>query len=325
MYKKEFDNYLKQSTPKASLLYGESHFFIDFYTKKIIQQIPDAIITTFYFADYELKDVLDILSSGSLFGDRNVVILKLDSKLSKKEVDLMLTGLQPTQNCLIINFYHAQNRSAAQYAQDCRSLAYAFRGEGVVEVRFFAPTFGECIQLLRQKSQDLGMQIQDSLLEFLLYMQNHDIGIALNELEKYQVLQEPITQESIQKLSYGLGSISMEDFFNLLFDARDFLPTYEKMQEEGVEDMDLLRELERYFFTLFLFNSYIKIHGSCDAQEIIGYKPPVAILEKITKRAIRIKHYQEIFEILRHWRNQTLKGEKTIAISSLIKLKAFLG
>ncbi|WP_104697864.1 MULTISPECIES: DNA polymerase III subunit delta [unclassified Helicobacter] len=326
MYKKEFDIYLAKTTPKASLLYGESNFFIDFYSKKITQKIPDANITTFYFADYELNAVLDILSQGSLFGDISIVILKIDTKLSKKEIDSMLGAIQITDNYLIVNFYQSENKTSIQYAQDCRSIASAFKGDNIVEVRFFAPSLADSLMILRQRAKELHLELNDGLLQFILHIQNNDLSLAYNELQKYENYDEPITQELIQKLSYGLGSISIDDFLDVFFEKKDFLPTYEKMQEEGVDSNDILRELERYFYILFMFSSYIKVNGKENAKEILGYQPPKFIVDKYVRRMIKLKenHFQRIFEILRDWRNQTFRGDKTADIRALIKIKAFL-
>lgn len=326
MYKKEFDTYLAKSIPKAALFYGESNFFIDFYAKKIIEKIPDANVTTFYFADYELNPVLDILSQGSLFGDKSIVILKIDTKLSKKEIDSMLGAIQTTDNYLVVNFYQSENKTSIQYAQDCRSMAGAFKGSDVVEVRFFTPSLMDSLAILRQRSKELGLECNDGLLQFILYIQNNDLSLAYNELEKYQNYNEPITQELIQKLSYGLGSISIDDFLDVFFEKKDFLPTYDKMQEEGVDSNDVLRELERYFYILFMFSSYVKTNGRENAKEILGYQPPKFIVDKYIRRMIRLKedHFQKIFEILRDWRNASFKGDKTADIRALIKIKAFL-
>ena len=330
MYKKEFDTYLAKSTPKALLLHGESEFFIDFYTKAVLKKLPDATITTFYFKDYELKSALDILSSGSLFGGQNGVVLKLDSKLPKKDLDLLLGAIASTPNFLIINFYRAESKTPTQYAREARDMAKHFKTPEAIEVRFFAPTPSDGIAILSTRARELGITIAPPLLQTLLQIQNSDIAIALKELEKYQLLaqesSQEITHELIKQISYGLGSITMEDFLNVFFEQREFLPVYAKMQEEGINPDDILRELERYFYILFLFCAYAKAHGEPNPSEILGYAPPKFITDTYIRRAIKIKlpQYQKIFEILRHWRIHAFRGESAIDISSLIKIKAFL-
>lgn len=327
MYKKDFDILLQKKIPQAVLFYGEGEFYINFYTKKILGQLPDVNISTFYFSDYNLGYVADILGQGSLFGGNNAVVLKLDSKLSKKDIEVLHECLiSNPDNFLIINFFQSESKTPSQYAQDFRSFATAFRNDRCIDVQFFTPTFYESVALLKQRAQELQIDIADFLLQNLLQMQNNDVALAMSELEKYQIFDEKISSEMIQKLSYGLGSVSIDDFINSLFESSAYLQVFEKLQEEGVEEMDILRELERYFYILFLFCIFIKINGRCDAKEVLGYQPPSFVVDKYVNRAIKLKEkqYQRIFEFLRNWRNCLMRGEKDMGVGCLIKLKAIL-
>lgn len=328
MYRKELNFLLKTSTPRATLLYGESNFFIKYYSDKIATKITiPANRTIFYYSEYDFKTVMEILGQSSLFGDENLVILKLDKKLPKKEIDEMLKAIMKNaQNSLIIEFYHSESKSDAEYAQDFRAFAGTFKGNGVVEVRFFTPSFYEAIALLKEKVEVLELDIDDRLLNMILTLQNNDLDIAYNELEKFRIFNRPITIEDIQKLCYGLGSVSIDEFFDTLFDKKDFVDVYEKMQEEVSDELQILREMERYFYQLFLFFAYIKTYGVPNAKEILGFNPPQNIVEKLASRAIRIKEegYQEIFERFRKWRNASMRGEKNASLSALIKIQAMI-
>ncbi|MCE3039616.1 DNA polymerase III subunit delta [Helicobacter anatolicus] len=327
MYKRDFDILLQKELPQGMLFYGDSEFYINFYTKKILDRMPGASINTFYFSDYSISQVLDILGQGSLFGDKSIVVLKLDSKIPKKEVEALYKCLKNNpDNMLIINFFRSENKSAVQYAQDFRSFGAMFRKEGFVDVQFFAPTMMESIILLRQKAEELGIRIADYLLQSLLQLQNNDLGIAMGELEKYQVFDEEITVEILQKLSFGLGSVGLENLLDSIFKNKDILVVYEKILEEGEDEMDMIREIERYFYILFMFCVFIKINGRCDAKEILGYQPPKFIVDKYINRAIKIKEkqFQKIFEGLRTWRNAYLSGEKEAGMRFLINLQANL-
>ncbi|STP13150.1 DNA polymerase III subunit delta [Helicobacter mustelae] len=326
MYKKEFDALLAKSIPQAMLFYGDG-FYVDFYTKKILQKMQDANITTLYFSDYQLDSVLDILGQGSLFGGNNVVVLKLDSKLSKKECQILLGCLKENPaNALIINFLRSENKTLAQYGQDFRIFASNFQAENAIDVQFFAPSFSEGVGILKERSRELDIDIEDFLLQNLLQIQNGDIAIALGELQKYQIFEEKITLQDLQQLSYGLGSVDMEDFLESLFGREDYLQVYERLQEEGGDGMEVLGFLERYFFILFSFCAYIKSHGFYKAKEILGYQPPDFVAKQYANRAIKIKvkQFREIFEALADWRNAQFRGEKEADIRCLIKIKASL-
>lgn len=328
MYRKELDSFLKTSVPRATLLYGESNFFIKYYSNKIASKIASpANRTIFYYGEYDFRAVMNILAQSSLFGDESLVILKLDKKLPKKEVDEMLKALiKNIHNSLIVEFYKSESKSNAEYAQDFRVFSATFKGSNVVEARFFTPNFYEATALLKERAKALELDIDERLLNTILTLQNNDLDIAYNELEKFTIFKRPITLEDIQKLCYGLGSISIEELFNTLFEKKDFFNVYEKIQEEVSDELQILREMERYFYQLFLFFAYIKTYGIPNAKEILGFNPPQNIVEKLASRSIRIKEkgYQEIFEYFRKWRNASMRGEKNTSLSALIKIQAMI-
>lgn len=327
MYKKEFDILLTKQIPQIALLYGEGDFFIDFYIQELKNRLKTHTISQFYFDEYNLAAVVDILGAGSLFGDASAVVLKLDSKLSKKDCEGLLAALEGNENNhLIIGFYKSDSKTPSQYMQDARSLALMLKGKNSVDVRFFTPTIAESMMLLKNKANSLSLSFDEGALQFLLQMQNHNLSLALNELDKYAMTEKQVNIDSIRELSYGLGSIKFDDFLNVFFDRNDFLIVYEKMREEGLESMEFLREMQRYFYTLFLFCAYAKVYGKCDAKEILGYVPPQFIIDTYTRRALRFKEkdFQQIFEIFTKWHNGIMSGRKEMDIQALIQLKAIL-
>lgn len=328
MYRKDLDLLLKKTSPRAALLYGESDFLIRYYSLKIAKQITDiSNRVTFYYSDYDFKGVMDILGQSSLFGDESLVLLKLDKKLPKKEIDSLLNAISHNpNNSLIIEFYRSDSKSSAEYAQDFRTFASAFKGEGVIDVRFFAPNFYESLALLKERASELSLRIEDRLLGVILDLQNNDLAIAHNELEKFTILSTPVTLDDIHRLCYGLGSVSIDELYSAIFDKKDPWSILQKIQEEGLDDMEILRDMERYFYQLFLFFAYIKSNGSPNAKDILGFSPPQMIVDKIAARSIRIKEegYQKIFEIFRKWRNASMRGEKNFSLKVLIKLQAYI-
>ena len=327
MYKKDFDRLIQKHIPQNIFLFGESDFYIDHYTKILIQKKPNSSLSYFYFSDFSLGDVVDILGSGNLFGGDALVILKLDSELSKKECSAITEALKSNPaNSLITNFYFNDSKTPTQYMQESKKFSLALKTEDFVDVRFFHPNEQECLDLLRSKSKELKIDISQEALRFLLQFQRQDLALALNELEKYALLNKSIGIEEIKKFSYGLSSTRIDDFIQNLFGQGNFLHLYDKMQEEGLDSMNLLYELERYFYHLFLFCSYAKIYGRCDAKEILGYAPPQAIVDLYVKRALKLKLnvFQEIFTIFQEWRNGVFSGEREVGLRSLIKIKAIL-
>lgn len=331
MNRQQLDRFLTSATPRATFLYGESPFWIEYYSSKIASKITDAENTSrFYFGEYQYAQVFDLLSQSSLFGDSALVILKLDKKLSKKEIQAFLKAIEGNRsNSLIIEFYRSDSRSAGEYARDFKEMAGVFKGDGVVEVRFFEPNLSECQMLLAQKAKELGLQIDMRNLMFLLNMQNGDIAIALNELEKFIYLNRPVSEKDINELCSGIGSVEFEDLLNALLGRKEVLGIYARLEEEGLDEMGLLSAMGNYFYRLFMFFAYIRSHGKVDAKEILGYAPPHFVVEKFVREAmsLREKQYKEIFECLIEWRIKIFSGGGKVsnAIVALHKLQAILG
>ncbi|OBV28742.1 hypothetical protein BKN38_09180 [Helicobacter sp. CLO-3] len=362
MYKKDFDIYLRTHTPRAALLYGESSFVIQHYTKRILSQLKIEP-QTFYYSEYALSEVMSILSQSSLFGDSQCVVLRLDKKPSDKEIQAMLDALQHnTDHALIIEFYRAESKSQSQYAKDFRTLSIAFQNKnifalpfsqenenlnapnasqpstqtkpsqnkpGVVEVRFFAPNHREALDFLRQEAKAQGIIISNENLEFLLNMQNGDIAIACSELGKLALADGAVEQKDIAFLCYGLGSVGSEELLDAIFGKnkpQKTLEIFEHMQEIGLEEIAFLGELERYFYQLFLFAAYIRMHGKADAKEILGYAAPSFVGDALAARALRIKSggFLGIFRLFGFWRNELMRGRKSTSLRCLIKLQAYI-
>lgn len=345
MYKKEFDSFLRTHTPRASLLYGESEFLIESYTRQILQACG-LEPRVFSYGDYTLSECLEVLGASSLFGDAQCVILKLDKKPSDKDIKAILQALSLNHDhSLILAFFHAESKSPAQYARDFKALSAKFKHEtiyarkvqdkaidekknGVVEVRFFKPKPSEALELLRQEAQAMGISIANHLLESLLCMQSYDISIARNELKKLSMLDTPITQHDLAYLCYGLGSVAVEELLQALFTRGDVVGVFEQMVESGLSsDMTLLSELEGYFYKLFLFAVYVRLHGKPDSKEILGHPLPFQEADLLARRAMKINEraFAEIFSLLGFWRNGIMRGEKNISLRCLIKLQALLG
>ncbi|WP_027327006.1 DNA polymerase III subunit delta [Helicobacter pametensis] len=331
MNRQQLDKYLTTQTPQATLLYGECAFWIDLYSKKIASKsVEPENIARFYFGDYEYSQVLDLLGQSSLFGDSTLVILKLDKKLSKKELQAFLNALEKNaQNSLIIEFYKSDSRSSSEYARDFKEMAGMFKGERVVEVRFFEPNQSECQMLLAQRAKELGIQIDMRSLSFLLGMQNGDIAIALKELEKFVYFDRQIEEKDVGELCSALGSVEIEDLLGALLMRKNVMGIYARLEEEGLDEMGMMSAIASHFYKLFMIFAFIRSHGRVDAKEVLGYVPPSFVLDGLVREAMSLREgqYKAVFEVMIEWRLQIFSGRGKIggAIVALQKLQSILG
>lgn len=336
MYKKELEAKLANHAKiRAIFLYGADMFLISYYGEKIARIFLEQGYekNSFYFSAFNFESALDCFSQGSLFGDSLLVWIKIDKKIQKKQLDLLLEVLLKNDNRgLIIEFYQAENKTNAEYMSDAKNMVGSFSKalakEGVFEVRFFAPTFYEAMAILRENAQGLGLKIPDFLLQRIFEQQNLNLGLSVAELQKYSIFTEEITAQMVDNLGYGLGSVELDTILELLLAKKPYLKQLEQFLEQGFEENQLIRAVQKYFFVLFLLTSHIKLYGETNLEDALGYNPPKAVLENKKRFALSLREsqYEEIFSILNAWHEALLKGENRSNrfLTVLIKIQAIL-
>ncbi|WP_185962984.1 DNA polymerase III subunit delta [Helicobacter mehlei] len=317
---------MKRATPRAALLYGEWAFYIEYYARKIAKAYSQAQKSQFDFGDYRFQEVLEVLSQDSLFATGNLVCLRLDKKLGAKEIRALLDtlALHP-RNALIIEFYQAKDKST--YAQDFKQFATQFKhpklGDHIIDVRFFMPNLDTLLELLQEKVHALGLIIDTQALLLLLEVQNNDVRIIYQDLEKLALLDKPIGITEVQEHVYGLMGAETQELLEALFEKpKKVFESFARLQ--GVEEMELIWGLERYFYQLFLIFAYLKGHNSMDAKEILGFNPPPMVLKQLSQRAQQVQDYQGVFGGLRTWHIASMQGQKDAGWHFLIKVQDYI-
>ncbi|RDU63577.1 DNA polymerase III subunit delta [Helicobacter didelphidarum] len=328
MTKVLFDKFLAHSIPRAILLYGENEFLITYYSDLITTKIG-GVYQTIYF-DYNHQEALNYLGVNSLFGDLNVLVLKLYTVLDKKQIqDLFFTLEHNPKSFLIVQFYKSPSMNDADYAKKFRIMSALFKPsaklQDIIEMRCFHLSQDEMLKILRKRSLELELQIDSHLLEYLLNIQNNDLAIAYNELSKF-IYFPNITLQLIDELSYSLGNMKMESLFDSLFDKKGHLiEIIQTLNEEGMDNMALLREIHKYFYILFKLYGHSKMYGNLDSKEALGYKPPQHIFNVWSRRSLKIKTqtYLALFDICNQWRIQQFQG-KDVSLQFLIEIQQIL-
>lgn len=316
MYKKALDTKLSNNEPiRAILLYGDDKFLIGHYGEKIAKILLAKGFEkhSFYFGEFDYQRVLGCFMQGSLFGGAALVRIKVEKKIPKKQLDSLIESLLKNgDGTLILEFYQADNKSDAEYIADARAMVASFglAKQGVFEVRFFASNFYEAIPILQEYARELQIQIPDFLLHKIFEQQNSDLGLSIAELRKYAIFEQEITAEMLEDLGYGLGSVAVDEILELLLLKKSYYKKLSQFLEQGFDENQLVRGVQKYFFTLFLLTTHIRLKGDSNCSEALGYNPPKAVLDKKKAFATRIKEtqYEAIFLVLNSWREELFKG-----------------
>jgi len=293
MYKNEFDNHIRNKTIGNSFVFfGESSFLIDMYSK-MLTNIDDANIITYYHDEYDFNSAKAHLSQGSLFGDRNILIIKSEKKVPKKELDILLELCEKNPDNIFVYAYYGSDHKTYNNKK-------AFAKTHAMSVRFFHPKEFEAQNILLQVAQEKNVNIDKYTLSHLLQMHNGDVALAVNEIDKFRVYDRAITIKDVENLVYGLGEVNLDDFIKSLLAKKSFSDDLQSILEHGEDEIRVLTAITSYITQLYMINIYIRVNGAPNAIDILGYPAPKFVIDEKAALSIKIKPftYSKLHELL---------------------------
>ena len=322
--KQDFDRLLSQAKiPRAMMFFGESDFMIDLHAKKLCDLWgAEDDIFTLYHQDYNFTDAKAHISQGSLFGGNNVLLIKNDKKVPKKELDELINYVNKSPSNFLIYCYYGPD-----YKTSNKSFSPKTGGDSI---RFFNPYFNEGKNIIRQEAKALNLQINDDAITHLLLSQNSNLSLACNELEKLAILNMPINAKEVDELVYPLAEVKLDQMILDILAKKDFRSNLERLLETGENEVQIITAISNFITQLFLFHTYIKINGVIDSSAILGYKLP-AFIEK-ERAALSIKFRLQTYEkMLDHLLQTELlmksagnKDTNALLLSALLKFQTLL-
>jgi DNA polymerase-3 subunit delta len=250
MYQREFDQRLKQGFPKAVLFYGLDDYMIDHYIDLYKTQLDakDSMLTL-YYDEWDFEQAKSYLSQTSLFGGTNLLIVKNDKKIPKKELDqLIIFANKNADNYFLYAF--DESKTSAKTLQSSFS-----EKKGGVWVRFFEPNIRDGIAILQQKSMNIGLDIDHYALQHLMLLLNNNLALCVNELDKLAILGIKVTSKDIDKLVYSTAPLAIEQLLIRLFAKEEITQTITKLLDLGEDEASILRSTQYFVNQIFLFHA----------------------------------------------------------------------
>ncbi len=275
MYKNVFDKLQNEKKLfKAYMFYGQCAFEIEEYAKKtclLHGKLED--VEKLYYDDYDFAYAKNKLLQSSLFSTSNILLIKRDKKIPKKELQELIkaSNTNPASTLIFCLFLDGK---------EVTSLENAFNEKvSASSVRFFNPKVGEALGILSQKSRELHLDINSSALSHLHSMHNQDLSLCINDLQKLAIFDTQIGIKDIDLHCFGIGPINLENFTQDLFNAKDIGDDLSTLLEEGINEIYLLGHITSNLFQLFMIACYIRVNGHANARDILGFAPPRDIWE----------------------------------------------
>lgn len=297
MYKKEFDNIVLNQGKRfdAYMFYGQSSYLIESYAQKIAElhsDSPDEIAKV-YFDEFDLNSVRDTLLQSSLFSSNNIVLIKIDKKLNKKDTTTLIEACNTNPDSVII--------FACMGDGDFKTMGGYFTNKNnSVSIRFFAPYENEAIFMLKEKAQALNLNIDHSALSHLYFMHNSDLSFCMSDMEKLSILNEQITSKTVDYHCFGMGAVSIEEFLNKLLLGQSIKKELHLLLDEGINEIQLINRITDFVYQLMMIRSYMQINGRFNSRDVLGYSLPKNIESERVRLAQRynIQKYLLMLEFL---------------------------
>jgi len=320
MYKNELDRHIQNhSVSNNFIFFGESSFLIDMYSK-MLTNIEEASIITFYHDEYNFNSAKAHLSQGSLFGDRNILLIKSTKKVPKKELDTLVDLCEKNPDNIFVYAY---------YGPDQKAYAKAFAKKSTMVVRFFHPKDFEAQNIIASIAKEKNVNIDKYTISHLLTIHNGDVALASNEIDKFRVYDREITTKDVESLVYGLSEINIDDFIKKVLHKKSFTDDLQNILEHGEDEIRVLTALTSYLTQLYMFNIYIRVNGAPNAIEILGYPAPKFVVDEKAALSLKFKPYQysKLHELLleSELKMKSSNVDKSaILLSSLIRVQKLI-
>ncbi len=325
MYQKEFEQLLHQNPPRAMLFYGENSYIISAYIERYIDitSSSDSLLTL-YFDEYSFDIAKSYLSQTSLFGGINLLIIKKDKKIPKKELDILIELVAKSRDNFLLFYYQGK-------ASDAKSLQASFSPKkGANWLRVFEPKINETIHMLSKKAKSIGLEIDHYALQHLMLLLNNNIALCANELNKLAILEGKVTSKDIDRVVYSTAPLAIEELLMDLFEKKPIITTIERLLELGEDEFSILRATQIFINQIFLFSAYIKLNGRIDSKAILGYKLPRQIEDKKAKLAQNLKShtllkiFEHLLEVELQIKNTPSTNRELLLYGAFIKIQSII-
>lgn len=325
MYQRDFENLLRTAPPRAMLFYGENAYLIASYLQYYINitNATDSLLTL-YFEEYTFERAKGYLSQSSLFGGINLLIVKRDKKIPKKELDILIDLVKKNPDNYFLFEYQGK-------AVDAKSLQSSFSPKkGANWLRLFEPNTRESINILQKKAQHIGLNIDHYALQHLMLLLNNNLALCANELNKLAILEGKVTSKDINRLVYSTAPLAIEQLLIEVFEKKAITQTIKKLLEIGEDEFSILRSTQFFVHQIFLFHAYMKLHGEIDSKAILGYKLPKQIEEQKANLALKVKIpsllqiFEHLLEVELELKKASVSNKELLLYGAFIKLQSYL-
>ncbi len=247
MYKEEFD---KLTTLPNYLLFYGNEYFLNEYQKKIENKFKNDNVLKLYFNDYNFELAKEHLLENSLFGGKNVLIIKHDKVIKNIEELIKLS-----KNGYFFFFFYG-NKKIDAFKKNF--------------VRFFEPNINDLFFKIDEVAKKFNVKISN---EAKLYLaRSIDASLIEKEIEKLANYKDEIRVFDVEENIFIYKDEHFEDIFVKILSGEDFQYDLEMFLQTN-DYKRFIPALMRYIKDLFLYKLYLN-KGNSSLKGLLGYQLP---------------------------------------------------
>jgi DNA polymerase-3 subunit delta len=272
--KKKFEQLDK--LPNFLVFYG-NRFFLENYQKKIEEKFKNENLLKLYYDEFDKTKAKFHLIESSLFGGRNVLIVKT-------------------------NKFNKELEELKKYAKDNYCFVF-YTGNKKLElkknefVRFFDPSFKEIVEYINEICKQEDIVLTNEAKNFLA--KSIEPSFLENEIKKLANYKKEISLKDVEELVFLYKEESFEELFVKILQGKDFFEDLKNILQ--ISDFKIIiRFLIGYLTNLYQYYLYIKITGKSTLKDFLGYQLPFDIERQRVELSMSLKEkdYKHLFDYL---------------------------
>ena len=198
-----------------------------------------------------------------------------------------------------------------------------------MSVRFFHPKDYEAQNIVAEVAKEKNVNIDKYSISHLLHIHNGDVALSCNEIDKFRVYDRAITTKDIDNLVFGLAQINIDDLIKKLLHKKDFRDDLKNILEHGEDEIRIITAITAYLTQLYMFNIYIRVNGTPNALEILGYYAPKFVVDEKAALSLKFKPntYYKLHELLLESElkmKSSSVDKNAILLSTLIRIEKLI-
>jgi DNA polymerase-3 subunit delta len=270
IYQSNFNQLLNTNKlPRNIMLFGESTFLINYYFKIIRSVINADEVFIFYEFEFEPEKAIELVSQGSLFSEKTLLVLKSEKKIKKQDLTKIINAVSKVPTSYFVYIY---------LGNDFKSSFSQFLTQNSTAVRFFHPKSHELINYIQQfisGTQKKGFnkfKLTPKAINYLIYLKQGNLELIENEIEKLANYEKNIIDENDIK-----EAIANSNDLTIDKAIEDFLLTGKYENLLNLDEMLIITYFNRFFNEVFKFRLAFELNQNTSSKAVLGYQLPVNI------------------------------------------------